>query len=370
MTTNKTPPGEAGGVRVGPRRFILEPQDVVAAFVTLGKAPPEAPLFAGLPVYTGTTAGRLLDKGGKLKPELTLIFEVLSDARCSLALDVFTPGGEAFVGVRFLSAGPAAPYVMMARTAEGNWDLALLTGADQLMVLVEDLLGLTGVPSRDTDLRVRLTVPALTALLAFGDLMQEEELQRRLARRTGLPLAALRPIVVGDLLRMVELGLDSQDSRWGVTLAALLGEADFDACRSVAALEEGVRQLMALELVDEDSLPDAGAVGLARALGAPLTAAAVVVAASGKNTVWLDHLVVYRTTQGFLTGVWGEGEGGRVLTLAETSAATVLSMIQAAATGPVPEEAAAASGACGRCGSPAQTGARFCTQCGEQLAPA
>jgi hypothetical protein len=373
-SSEKSPPQAA------PTRILLDPSEVTAGFVAVSKRPPDSPLFADLPAYSGTIPQRLTDGMGRLKPEFAAIFDVLADPKRSLAIDIFVPGSAAYLGARVLSSVESLPCVLLSLTADGLWDLALLTEMAQLLVVVDDLIGLSQLPSRDESESVNLSMPALAALVAFGDLLEEEELQRKLAR-THAPLRiATSPIVVDDLLRVLEQGLDSDDTRWGTALNATLGEGELAACRSLEDLAEGVRQLGELGLVDEDGIPGVAAIGFARILCAPSAAISIVSAHGGPTKAYIDRFVVYRTPELLLFGVWSESEAsGPTLALSQKSPRSLLALVGETMTATLPSEesessakmaGAAGSKYCAQCGARMEPLARFCTGCGAKVTTA
>ena len=317
MTMKKTNAAD----RLDPVRIILTPAEVTAAFILLGRSPPPAPLFAGLPVHDGGEHRRLVDARGKLRPELKAMFDILAEPAAAMGIETIVPGNEAIIDMRVMWGRASPLYLIVARTADGDWDLALLTAADQLLALLDELLGLTRVVSRDGAGSFDLSMPALAVLAAFGDLIQEEDLERRLARSTLLPLRPVEPISPDELVRMAERGLESADTRWGVTLVELLSGGALSRCTDRGALDQGLDDLAELGLVSEDRVAGIEAVGLARILTAPTLAAAITIASAADGAI-LDRIAILRTPLGLLSGLWRD-EG---VTLAEMSARTLVAI--------------------------------------------
>jgi hypothetical protein len=348
-------------------RFLLTPQEVVGAFVALGRTPPASELYRDLPAYDGTPPARLLDGRGNLDPSLACIFETLSEAGFSFAIDVYPRGSGSSIFARFAAVRAAPPFAVLAMTDEGDWDLALLTQTEQLSAFVSELLGLDEVRSADAGEAAELSPAAFAALVAFGDLLEEDALQRQLARETRISSLLFAPLDAAELARITRLGLEQPDTRWGVTLAVLVGELDPANGGSIEFLEDGIAGLAEVGLLDEDGRPTPVALGLARVLAAPQTAASLVIAHARAGRRSVERLVVYRTALGLLFCAKRGGPEPSLL-VAERSPASLHRLIEAAITAADDGTVALASfRSCASCGAQTSRSARFCSVCGAQF---
>jgi hypothetical protein len=362
-TTNKPISEPPAGLRT-PFRVMLEPAEMAAGFALLGRPRRASALFDDLPPH-GTGVFPRLAENGQLKADMAAIFAVLADPRGSLAVDTVADGfGTA---ARFLWTASESPYVVVAKTVEGLWDLALLPEKLHLLAAIDDLLGLSDHSPGAGAFAVALPGHALAALAALGDLIEEEALKLRLNRVAGPGAVAFRPVDPFELARMVDAGIAADDLRWGVGIAAMLNPETMQPPPGIDELQAGLGHLMAAELVTEDGYVTAAGLGLARIVSRPILAAAITGAASNGSQALMESLLLYRSGEGLLAGAWG-GEGEeRTLYLSEVAPAAAMKMIEAVIAAE-PPSLSPAGPVCPACHTPQRLQARFCANCGQRLA--
>lgn len=390
-----------------PVRFLLQAEDIAAGFAAIGVTPPDAPLYGELPKRPGKPAEKLTNGKEALSPHAAALFHVLAAPSQSIALSVCMPGYQAAIESRIVRGGPDRQFVMLSLDQNHIWDAALLPNRDYVLAVLDDLSGLNAGPSWPGGSSIELNVPALTALAGVADLMEQERLVSQAARA---PLAMdfmTQPIAVDDVLAMVERGTKEPDTRWCVSLMAVLSDGALSACASQYAIEHGVRTLVGLELIDDDGVITPIGAEVASALGGVRVATSVdALTAEGQDGFQLDRILILRREAGLLLGVWnGQQSSDLSLTLTATSADSALALLadllgsgsdraRADDTGTIveptyptsrtdekadqqraassdtsgPSSKAAASnehtGFCTKCGKALKPRARFCTACG------
>ena len=348
--------------RLSPARYRLGGAQLAAGFSALGLTPPTGSLYGDLPAPAAAVDGSLLADDGTLAPAPAAMLRVLADAQQAIALDSYSPHDGQQVSAAIASAAGGPPYVMQRRAQE-DFDLALLTTRDQLLAVVDELAALSYGPSGE-GLSLTLSLPAMAALTAMADVMQDQTLRSQLARAAALPAVAHDPLDLNSLAEAMENGLERPDLRWTVSLMAFLSDFELAQFRGNDALAAGIKALGDAGLIDDAGHPTGLGIGWALALARPLTASRFLVMSAHGGNLGLTRLIFLRGAEALLCGVWQEGEAGPEVLLAETSATHALKVL-----GEVLKETAveAAPAHCRHCRAALRLGARFCQSCGAVL---
>lgn len=372
MTSSKMSAAQSD---LAPTRFIMTPAEVATCFGALGIGPPNTGLYVGLPKPETSVPKRLARPDGTLTVEVEALFRLLAAPSQSISVNSYVPGSPERLETRIASDGAAQHFAMVSMDGDGDWDVALLTSRHQLLVVLDEITGLSAGRSQDAGLALQLRRPGFAVLAAISDLLTEERLQSRLDRRPNPMNAAATPIDLNELLRMMEMGIDHPDTSSAVTMASLVSEGTIVGASNIAELEVGVQNLGALGLINNDSVLTVLGLGLATYLGNLGVVSSLLVVTGGREAASVDWFVVFRSRDALLLGVW-DGPPGRNenLLLAEVSAGSAFANIEksiAAAPPPRPkpetrrrEKPAPEKSFCTNCSTKVKPGQRFCTKCG------
>jgi hypothetical protein len=227
--------------------------------------------------------------------------------------------------VSLLQGTSENPVIIQGRHEQG-WDLILLPTVAQAIVMVDDLLSLTRLPSQVGSEAVELDLPGYVAILAAADAIQSARLTAR-ASRSRVPSPTLTTQL---LVEQLEKGLASLDTRWAVTAARLTAPVDLG--RAKGQMARGVEQLQAAGYVQPAqkgyTLTKEG-LNLAGPLGHLLNASGLVmVTATDRNHSTLATLNLFRTMASIWLVMWTNvrEEHARVR-LMEVSAAGALRLV-------------------------------------------
>jgi len=363
-----------------PVRYFLESSAVASCFAALGKGRPTAKLFSDLPEANAKLPETVCDKQGRLSRPAAILFDILLKPASVMTLEMFAANSRYGYQLTFAIDNSGSFFVAVSEEADGVWDLALLTGIDQFLAVVDDVTGLSRVRDSAGSFARTLPVPGLAALAAFSDLVRYSQIQSELQRSSPAIDYLLWPINAVDLLQMITIANRQPDMRSAVSKLAYCTDGAVLAVQSVADLETGIRQLQQAGLADEDRVISVDGLALAKGLSQAQSIAALATADLQHKRLSVDRLVVIFLEDAILAGVWRLNEDGSLadLTFAEMKAASILSLIRDMAAkkrkaNDVGAENELTTSAkpdlkfCPNCGSKLKAGVKFCANCGTQV---
>lgn len=360
-----------------PVRYFLDSSAVASCFAALGKGRPSAKLFSALPEANANLPETVCDKQGRLSREAAILFDILLNPTSVMTLEMFAANSRYGYQLTFAIDNSGSFFVAISEEADGVWDLALLTGIDQLLAVVDEVTGLSRARDSAGSFAKTLPIPGLAALAAFSDLVRYTQIQSELQRSSPAIDYLISPINAVDLLQMITIANQQPDMRSAVSKLAYCSDGAILAVQSVADLETGIEQLQQAGLIDEDRIISADGFVLAKGLSQAQSIAALAAADIQHKLLTLDRLVVVFLADAILAGVWRlDGEGGLAsLTFAEMKAALILSLIRdiagkkrkandVGAENEVTTFAKPDIKFCNNCGSKLKAGVKFCANCG------
>lgn len=269
---------------------------------------------------SGLRGSNLLTAQGSLTPEVDAALRVAADPKRILSVLTLFAGDASVRQMALVQSNEASPVVDQRRYEQG-WELMLLPTTAQAVVMLDDLLSLTRLPSQPGGQPIDLDLAGYASLVAAADAMQSSRLQAR-AARTAVPTLALNEAVLEEEL---EKGLSSTDTRWTVTAARLVAPVDLRLAQGRMGL--GLQQLESKGLVQasqgQRQLSRQG-LAIAGPLGYLVSASGLVrlvTADGGQATV--ATLSLYRTMASVWLAMW--------ISLADAAASTVRLMEVSAA---------------------------------------
>lgn len=314
-----------------PERFLLTPERLAAALSLAKLQPSPRAGMSKLPAVSDAVAAlrgtNLATPQGTLAAGAEAALRVASDPRRMVSVLSLFAGDPNLRQVTFIQGAADTPVVVQRRDERG-WDLVLLPSVAQAVVMVDDLLSLSRLPSQPSSAALELDLAGYAALLASADVLQSGRLAAR-ASRAKLPPATL---TLERLTEQFEAGLKAVDTRWAVTAARLV--APVDLRHAGARLSKGLEQLQRLGLIKSEQ---GGAAftkegfNVAGPLGYLLNASGLVVTdASVGEHASLGTMNLFRTMASIFGLIWTEVQetDGKVR-LRETSAAGALSGVRA-----------------------------------------
>jgi hypothetical protein len=310
-----------------PRRYRLGTQVVAGALAASGLQPHPA---AGLPAPNAADRKRLraagVLAGDTLEPSLGTALGVLSAPGRVLRVKVNRPGKPGWVETRLTTTAGHKTVVAWADRGD-EFDIVMFGDAGQAAILVDELLGLTDFVAGEPSLRYDLSLPALVALCAAADRLQQAALVNRLERALRRPPPTL---VVSDLATLVEEGLRADDTRWAV--AALAGAAPTAVGTDAAALEAGLAELVKARLIEAPaagSILSAQGFVIADALSQLLSIGLLSLGVAGPGSpATATPITVFRCATAIWAVLWhGGGESPVTVTLLELDAAAALGIV-------------------------------------------
>lgn len=313
-----------------PDRYLLTPERLAAALHLAKIEPGPRSGFRGLPSVkdpASTLRGtKLVTPQGNLTAEAEWALRVAADPHRVLTVLAFFAGDANLRHVSFIQGTSENPVVVQGRQKQG-WDLILLPTVAQAIVMMDDLLSFTRLPSQVGSEAVELDLPGYAAILAAADAIQSARLTAR-ASRSRVPSPTLTaPILVEQL----EKGLASPDTRWAVTAARLTAPVDLGLAKGQMA--RGTEKLQAVGFVQPMqngySLTKKG-LNLAGPLGHLLNASGLVmVAATDGSQTTVATLNLFRTMASIWVVMWTNvREEHATVRLTEVSAAGALRLIR------------------------------------------
>ena len=363
-----------------PVRYFLDSAEVASCFSALGKGRPTAKLFSALPEANAKPPETVCDKQGRLSQQAAILFDILLNPASVMTLEMFVANSRYGYQLTFAIDNGGSFFVAVSEEAEGVWDLALLTGIDQFLAVVDDVTGLSLARESAGSFAKTLPLPGLAALAAFSDLVRHTQIQSELQRTIPAIDYLISPINAVDLLQMITIANQRPDMRSAVSKFAYCSDGAILDMQSVADLETGIQQLQQAGLIDEDRVISADGLALAKGLSQAQNIAAFAAADIQHKLLTVDRLVVVFLADAILAGVWRLKENCAVadLTFAEMKAASILSLIRdiagknRKANDVVAEEKVTTSAKppmkfCNNCGSKLKAGVKFCANCGTQV---
>ncbi|MEX1207331.1 MAG: hypothetical protein WEE36_01805 [Acidimicrobiia bacterium] len=310
-----------------PRRYRLTNQVVAGALAAAGL---QAHPASGLPAPNAADRKRLraagVLAGDALEPSLGTALGVLSAPGRVLRVKVNRPGKPGWVETRLTTTTGQKAVVAWADRGD-EFDLVVFEDAGQAAILVDELLGLTDFVAGEPSQRYDLSLPALVALCAAADRLQQAALVNRLERALRRPPPAL---VVSELASLVEEGLRADDTRWAVS--ALAGAAPTAVGADAAALEAGLAELVHARLVEAaaaGSTLSAPGFVIADALTQLLSVGLLSLGVAGPGSpATATPITVFRCATAIWAVLWHAGaESGVAVTLFELDAAAALGIV-------------------------------------------
>ncbi|MEM1141970.1 MAG: hypothetical protein AAGI88_05240 [Pseudomonadota bacterium] len=245
-------------------RFTLASADLGAAVARLGLALPEAPLFADVP--TGNTE---LDpkwmRGKKLRAELTAAVEALCSPDFVLRYTRLLASSSLMLESWVLATRSKAPFFLVSRNSEGDWDVLLMATKGELKQTLGKLSFGDAAPRVESDAPpgVQVTLNALYVLAAAGDLQNRYEAEALLSFRPGEAKSVYnRPLDSRALSQQVTEAVESCDLRWSVCRLMNTVGLSSDETELGTLLERGISALQTATLVDQERMLSLSAVGL------------------------------------------------------------------------------------------------------------
>ena len=174
---------------------------------------------------------------------------------------------------------------------------------------------------------VDLPVAAFAALVAAADVVQEAELRARLERRTGSAEPALTAEALEETAARARTAVDT---RWAASLAQLIFPAE--SLKAISGQHgEGLRALVAAGLASTANAGHA-ATEAGRALIDPLTrliggGSVSTGGLTAAGRVATAHISVFRAADAIILGGWTAGGPGAAVTVARTSSAAALKLL-------------------------------------------
>jgi hypothetical protein len=317
--------------QVLPERFLLTPERLAAALDLARLRPTSRAGMGGLPsvrdavaVLKGTT---LVTPQGTLVAGAEAALRVAADPRRVVSVLSLFAGDPHLRQATFLQAAEGTPVVVQRREKQG-WDLVLLSSIAQAVVMVDDLLSLSRLPSQPGSAVLELDLAGYAALLSAADVLQARRIAARSSRGKLPPPTLSLPL----LMEQFEAGLKAVDTRWAVTAGRLV--APVDLRHAASRLPEGLEQLHRVGLVKsergEAAFTREGFV-VAGPLGYLLNASGLVATeATAGGHASLGTTNLFRTMASIFVLIWTEVQAadGQVR-LRETSAAGALSGLRA-----------------------------------------
>jgi hypothetical protein len=315
-----------------PDRYLLTPERLAAAMDMASIKPSPRSGFGALPsvkepaaILRGT---KLVTPKGALSAEAEWTVRVASDPHRVLTVLALFAGDPNLRHVSFLQGQSENPVVIQRRDERG-WDLTLLPTIAQAIVMVDDLLSLTRLPSQLGGKAVELDLPAYVAILAAADAIQTARLAARVSR-SRVPAPTLTANLLAEQL---EKGLASRDTRWAVTAARLTAPVDLGIAKGQMA--RGIEKLQSLGFVkpvpNGYGLTKAG-LNVAGPLGHLLNASGLVLVmadAAGGNQTTVATMNLFRTMASIWLAMWTNvRDDNAKLRVMEVSAAGALRLMR------------------------------------------
>lgn len=365
-------------------RLIISAADVSACFAQLGKAPPGLALFAALPAAPAEPSAFLTRSDGSLLPLPQAIFDTLSDARISIALQNLERGSAIAAQSMFLTSHPDGPFVMVShRVEEGIWDLALVGKRDALLVSLELMLRVYLQSPQHDPFTLDLDIPALACAAALADVVQYEQAR---AAQLDQPFNAsllAKPLALHRLRAWLEQQQAAPDMRSIVSQLRLQGSGALLTSDPRETVRQGLVSLREMALVDEDDVPTRELLSLIAILQhCQITTGFTRFAAHGDG-VLADAMVLLQAANQSFLGLWQLNEQAQPqsLRIIGSDGQHLLSAIDAFVAGSQPEAAEpeaeeqapepvvapSPNRFCAECGTPHEPGQKFCKACGAKL---
>lgn len=298
MTTTSNEPLRA-------ERFVLTPVEVAAALSIAGLTPsPRSDLVVDASTEDARTtlsSTGLLNDSGQIRPAPLAALRVASDPTQMLTVVANRAGRTAWTESTFVQSGDGGAVIAQA-IREAEVDLALLPTPAQALVTLDELLGVSDLPSRAGGNSFRLDLPGYAALLATSDFLHEARLEARLAReRRPLPAITVEA-VEAQLVR----GLASNDTRWAVTASRAVCPADLTG--AVGHLRAGLDGLAASGLLARNGdrmTPSDQGLELFTDLDEIVNSAGLLLAsAEGGSDVVVAHMTLLRCARAIWFVAW------------------------------------------------------------------
>ena len=314
-----------------PERFLLTPERLAAALILVKLQPSPRAGMSGLPEVSDPVAAlrgtNLVTSRGTLVAGAEAALRVAADPHRVVSILSLFAGDPNLRQMTFIQGIEDTPVVVQRRDEQG-WDLVLVPSVTQAVVMVDDLLSLSRLPSQPGSNELELDLAGYAALLATADVLQADRIAARASRTKLLP-TILSP---ERLAQQLDAGLKAIDTRWAVTAARLV--APVDLRHATSRLPQGLVQLEQAGLVKigqgQASFTKAG-FNVAGPLGYLLNASGLVATdiAVGDHAS-LRTMNIFRTMASIFGLIWTEvkEEDGKVR-LREISAAGGLSGIRA-----------------------------------------
>ena len=270
-----------------PCRFILSNQDVSSIIQTLDGGAPKGKLFSDLPQNGSSLPVRLKDDNGKTKQEIKEIFSVLTSPIWSATVETFLPAtGQSFSSTL---AGSMNMSVMLSKEGD-QWDIALLPERDQVVAVLDNLIGLTDIDSKGSSLSANLPVSAAVVLAGISDLIVKEEIVSKLERRVVSFRITSEPIVLNDVFAAVEEANNQPNLSSAVSRLAFLSNGDTAGIKTLTDSEAGATQLNALGALDEDGILTAHGLSFAMAIKNPHSVSSVTIFQAKESQTTIDRI--------------------------------------------------------------------------------
>lgn len=312
--------------------------------------------------------------GTALQEDFAAALDVMAHPTRVLAVTASGAGRPDWVVTRLVPS-PASDAVVAWAKRGDDYDIAVLGARSAAVLLVDELLKLTDLPTSEPNARYDLSVSGYVALLAASDVMQRVALQNRLDRKIRQAPPTLDAASAADLVR---LGIREPDTRWAVSAGALTSPSPFPADETdlTAGLDE-LRQVGIVTGRPGEVRLSATGIALSDALTRIINLGSLELSFHGGATA--ARVTMFRCMAAIWSAVWGYGPDGTTrVTLLELDHRSALGIIEdlldqltvvEPASVPAPAAAAAVEPTqddrfCSKCGAEYKAGSGFCTSCG------
>lgn len=371
-------PKTVQGLASVPFRFQLDEGSLASALGIAAVQPTEfsnlpAPKAGGQLPATLVQAGITDKNTGALSAEALAALQIAANPARMLAVTSNRAGGQNWVQTAILRGAGGGPCVAHSRH-DARYDFEYLPGPAEAIVLLDELMNVTDLPSKE-GAKIWMSFYALTALLAASDLLQASELQAKLSRQAQ-PVPDITAETLGFQLRQ---GLGSTDTRWAVSSVQPISQVDLGA--AAGNLAAGLEELQKAGVVSRNrnaySFTENG-LGLAGSLGNLITSTSIRIAEAGKDgEINFSDFILLRTVASIWLITWLSGDDVNAqVSLGEISASDAIFLFQSLIDPEVPSaDARQSSGAqqtsatprCTGCGRELPPDASFCFICGQPV---
>lgn len=289
-----------------PTRFQLAPSEVSTCFAKAQKIPPALPLFSGLPVAAPHLPSVVEGQPGALSSEVSLTFSVLAAPKALTTVRVLWPEVGLPLETTILRGDDGAGLVLVARHADGTWDLAHVADSTQAALLIEGLLPVSDAREASPEIVAKFPAAGLGVLSALGDRLRDAEMRARLARQEIDPEIVLGAVTGEEVSLFARRGSSAPDLRSATGRLLLLAPETLEAVTDVAQANAALDMLRTAKMIDGAGGLSARGLAVIRLMNDANPCAVLHAASLADGLARMDRIMFLRSGDRLFTIHWPE----------------------------------------------------------------